>query len=177
LSVFISPYANVIVFSAFLVDNSSLKPYHTIVKILNYFTNYLGVEMMNQELNNNSRMDEVIPLEFHLSQNYPNPFKDKTVIKYCVGYKTRVKLTILDAEGEVIETLVDEEKKPGTYEVEFSACHSRESLPARLVSDESERDGKAGGNLIEGEFFYRLEAGDYSSEKKMILENESSHTH
>jgi hypothetical protein len=88
-----------------------------------------------------------------------------------------VKLTVLDAEGEVIDTLVNEEKKPGTYEVEFSTSRSRESLPARLVSDESERDGKAGGNLKEGEFFYRLEAGDYSSEKKMILENESSHTH
>ena len=116
--------------------------------------------MMNHALNNNSRMDEVTPLVFHLGQNYPNPFKDKTIIKYCVGYKTRVKLTVLNAEGEVIDTLVDEEKKPGTYEVEFSTCHSRES-----------------GNLKEGEFFYRLEAGEYRSEKKMILENESSHTH
>ena len=111
-------------------------------------------------LNNNSRMDEVTPLVFHLGQNYPNPFKDRTVIKYCVGYETRVKLTVLDAQGKVIETLVDEEKKPGTYEFSFSACHSRES-----------------GNLKEGEFYYRLEAGDYSSQKKMVLENESSQTH
>ena len=71
-------------------------------------------------LNNNSLMDEVIPLEFFLSQNYPNPFKEKTVIKYCVAYKTRVQITVYDSEGKEIEKLVDEEKSPGTYEVEFS---------------------------------------------------------
>lgn len=102
-------------------------------------------------LNNNSRMDEVTPLEFHLGQNYPNPFKDKTVIKYCVGYKTRVKLTVLDAEGEVIETLVDEEQKAGTYEVVFKSAVC--SLQSATES-----------------YYYRLEAGEYISEKKMILE-------
>jgi len=105
-------------------------------------------------------MNEFVPSEFNLSQNYPNPFREKTTIKYCVAYKTRVQITVLSSEGEVIEKLVDEEKKPGSYEVSFSACLSRESLP----------DGKAGGNLKEEEFFYRLEAGDYRNEKKMILQ-------
>ena len=101
-------------------------------------------------LNNNSRMDEVTPLEFYLSQNYPNPFKDKTTIKYCVSYKTHVNLTVLDAERNEIEKLVDEEKKPGTYEVEFkSAIGSRQ--------------------LAIGDYFYRLQAGDYSIEKRMQL--------
>jgi flagellar hook assembly protein FlgD len=102
--------------------------------------------------NNNSIMDEVTPMEFHLSQNYPNPFKEKTVIKYCVAYKTKVQITVYNSEGKEIEKLVDEEKQPGTYEVDFSTCHSRES-----------------GNLPDGYYFYRIEAGDYSSEKKMIL--------
>ena len=64
-----------------------------------------------------------------MGQNYPNPFKEKTVIKYCVAYKTRVQIVVYDSEGKLIVKLVDEEKKPGTYEVEFSAsaCHSRES--------------------------------------------------
>ena len=98
-------------------------------------------------------MDEVIPFEFFLSQNYPNPFKEKTIIKYCVAYKTRVQITVYDHKGNEIEKLVDEEKQPGTYEVEFSACHSRES-----------------GNLPEGYYFYHLEAGEYRSEKKMLLQ-------
>jgi hypothetical protein len=104
-------------------------------------------------------MNEFIPSEFFLSQNYPNPFKEKTIIKYCVAFKTRVQLTVYNSEGKVIEKLVDEEKNPGTYEIEFSAstCHSREggNLPA----------GRQGPK--EGSYFYRLEAGNYSSEKKM----------
>lgn len=121
-------------------------------------------------------MDELEPSEFYLAQNYPNPFKESTVIKYCVAYKTRVNLKVFNAEGKEIEQLVDEEKKPGTYEVEFSVCHSGlpperdgESLPARLVSDESERDGKADRNPDRGSYFYRLEAGEYRSEKKMLF--------
>lgn len=93
-------------------------------------------------------MNEFVPSEFNLSQNYPNPFKEKTTIKYCVSYKTRVKLTVFDAKGEEIEKLVDEEKKPGTYEVVFNCVETGQAPSLR----------------------YRLEAGDYSSEKIMILE-------
>jgi len=101
-------------------------------------------------LSSNSRMDDTTPLEFYLSQNYPNPFKEKTVIKYCVAYKTRVQITVYNSEGEEIEKLVDEEKKPGTYEVVFqSAVGSRQ--------------------LAIGDYFYRLQAGDYSIEKRMQL--------
>ena len=104
-------------------------------------------------LNNNSIMDEATPLRFRLSQNYPNPFKEKTMIKYCVAYKTKVQITVYDSEGEEIEKLVNEEQKPGAYEIEFSACHSCESRnpPGEI-------------------FYYRIEAGDYLSEKKMVLQ-------
>jgi hypothetical protein len=106
-------------------------------------------------LNNTSLMDKVIPLEFYISQNYPNPFREKTVIKYCVAYKTRIQITVYNTEGEEIEKLVDEEKNPGTYKVEFSAsaCHSGESR-----------------NLERETFYYCFEAGDYKSEKKMLLQ-------
>ena len=107
-------------------------------------------------LNNNSRMEEVTPLEFFLSQNYPNPFKDKTVIKYCVAYKTRVQLTVYDSDGNVIEKLVDEEKQPSTYEVKFNA-----------LVDHSGKSRK----LNDGYYFYRLKANDYTSEKKWFCKN------
>jgi photosystem II stability/assembly factor-like uncharacterized protein/flagellar hook assembly protein FlgD len=101
-------------------------------------------------------MDEVTPLEFFLSQNYPNPFKEKTIIKYCVAYKTRVQITVYNHKGKEVEKLVDEEKTPGTYEVEFSAlkCHSGESR-----------------NLPNGYYYYRMSTEDYSSEKKWLCIN------
>jgi len=102
-------------------------------------------------LKKESEIDEELPLEFFLSQNYPNPFKEKTIIKYCVAYKTRVQITVYNIEGEVIEKLIDEEKKSGTYEVVFqSAVGSRQAAS--------------------GSYYYCLEAGDYKSEKKMLLQ-------
>ena len=50
-------------------------------------------------------MDELVPSEFYLSQNYPNPFKEKTTIKYCVPDKTSIKLTVLDPDMTIIKEL------------------------------------------------------------------------
>jgi len=108
-------------------------------------------------LNNNSIMYEVTPLGFRLSQNYPNPFKEKTMIKYCVAYKTQVQITVYDSEGKEIEKLVNEEQKPGAYEVKFNA-----------LVDHSGKSRK----LDDGYYFYRLKANDYTSEKKWLCKNE-----
>ncbi len=105
-------------------------------------------------LTDDSLMNEVIPLAFHLSQNYPNPFKQKTSIKYCVAYKSRVQLTVLNSAGELIARLVDEEKNPGTYEIEFDAS-------VRISGEIRE--------MPSGRYVYRLEAGDYSSDKEMEI--------
>jgi 5-hydroxyisourate hydrolase-like protein (transthyretin family) len=107
---------------------------------------------MNSHLNN-AFTTELEPSVFYLGQNYPNPFKEKTKIKFCVASTTRITLTVYNDEGKVIKKLVDEEKDPGTYEVEFSACHSCES-----------------GHPEEGTYFYRLVAGDYKNKKKMSIQ-------
>jgi hypothetical protein len=107
-------------------------------------------------LNNN---DEVTPIKFFLSQNYPNPFSEKTVIKYCVAYKTRVQIAVYNTEGEEIEKLVDEEKEAGTYEVEFYVAQS-------AVEGSPVKGSKS--------YYYRLEAGDYKSEKRMQILNAGS---
>jgi hypothetical protein len=102
----------------------------------------------------NSLANEVIPLAFRLSQNYPNPFRERTRITYCVAWKTRVQITVLSSAGEVIDTLVDEERSPGTYEIDF------------CVSGGFSREGR---NLAGGKYCYRMEAEDYLSEKEMEL--------
>ena len=98
---------------------------------------------------------DLIPSEFHLSQNSPNPFSEKTTIKFCLAYKARVKLEVFDAERKVAKTLVDEEREAGTYEIEIDAT----SLP--------------GGGLgpSEGIYGYQLRAGHFSVTKKMVFLN------
>ncbi len=91
-------------------------------------------------------MEEIVPTEFQLSQNYPNPFKDKTLIKYCVPDKMKIMLEIFDSNGNKVKTLVDELKEAGTYKVELNAKE-----------------------LESGEYLYKLESRDYFETKKMIL--------
>ena len=100
---------------------------------------------------NNGYETDLEPTEFYLSPNYPNPFKEKTKIKYCVAYTTRVQLKIYDSKGDEIQKLVDEEKNPGTYEVEFYVA--QDSNPAKAIKT----------------YYCRLEAGDYRSKMKMEL--------
>jgi len=102
--------------------------------------------------------DEIIPLKFHLSQNYPNPFKQKTKIKYCVAYKTRVKITVFDSEGKMVSRLVDEVKEAGTYELKL------------LSADCCKASDKENDQLVDKIYSYCLEAGNYISNKQMILE-------
>jgi len=123
---------------------------------------------------NNTFLNDFEPAEFFLSQNYPNPFKDSTKIKYCVANRTRVLITVFNSDNEEIDKLVDAIKDPGTYEVEFSTCHSclpperdGESLPARIAA--KSRDDKADENPEDKIYYYRLEADDYRCEKKMEL--------
>ena len=91
-------------------------------------------------------MDELVPSEFYLSQNYPNPFKDKTTIKYCVPDKTFIKLTVLDSDMKILDELENEVKEAGTYEVKFN-----------------------GNEVQEGTYFYKLKAKDFVDIKKMVV--------
>ena len=55
----------------------------------------------------NGFTNHLVPNEFFLSQNYPNPFKEK--------------LSVYNSEGILIETLVDKEQNAGSYEIEFNS--------------------------------------------------------
>ena len=91
-------------------------------------------------------MEDLVQTEFKLNQNYPNPFKERTTIKYCVPDKARIGLEVSDSYRNKVKTLVKEIKEAGTYKVEFNAKE-----------------------LANGIYFYRLQAGDFIETKKMIL--------
>lgn len=106
---------------------------------------------MNDQLNN-SVINGLVPSVFYLGQNYPNPFKETTKIKYCVAYKTRVQIIVYEPDGEVIEKLVDEEKQPGTYEVEFIAAATH------IHTKDKQADEY---------YIYQMVADDFYSERRM----------
>ena len=54
-------------------------------------------------------MEDLVPTEYYLSQNHPNPFREKTVIKYCVPEEIRIKLEVFNGKKVKIKTLVDKE--------------------------------------------------------------------
>ena len=92
-------------------------------------------------------------LDFDLYQNFPNPFNPVTSIQYTVSSRQFVSLKVYDVLGNEIATLVNEEKQPGTYEVEFNTqSHSGE-----------------GRNLTSGIYFYQLKSGNFEETKKMLL--------
>lgn len=94
-----------------------------------------------------------IPNSFKLFQNYPNPFNPTTSIKYEVSSIMNVKLVVYDILGKEVATLVNEEKLPGSYEIQFNGSN----LPS------------AQGGLASGTYFYRLQSGSLSQTKKFVL--------
>lgn len=100
---------------------------------------------------NNGLSEELAPTEFYLGQNYPNPFREKTFIKYCIAYRTKVLLKVYDSAGKEVEKLVDEDQNPGTYEVVFQSAVGNRQLAI-------------------GNYYYRFEAGNYKCEKKMTIQ-------
>jgi hypothetical protein len=97
-----------------------------------------------------------VPYTFYLYQNFPNPFNPSTKIKYSVPYSSKVVIKVFDILGNEIETLVNEEKPAGTYEVEFNISSISGSVSAK-------------GGYASGVYFYQLRTNEYVETKKMIL--------
>lgn len=87
-----------------------------------------------------------LPQKFVLEQNYPNPFNPSTIIGYSIPKTSNVSLKIYDVLGRNVATLVNKVQEKGSYRVSFDASQ-----------------------LSAGVYYYRLEAGEFSSIKKMLL--------
>lgn len=109
--------------------------YGTILKTTNGGVS-VGIIKINQNL----------PNEFTLHQNYPNPFNPTTNIRFEISKSSDVKLKIFNILGEEISTLVNQFMLSGVYEVTWNA----ERYPS-------------------GVYFYRIENSYTSKTMKMIL--------
>ena len=87
-----------------------------------------------------------LPTNFSLEQNYPNPFNPVTNIKFSIPKLANVKLAVYDLLGREVESLVNQQLTPGTYEVNWNAA-----------------------KFSSGIYMYRLVSNDFSMVKKMSL--------
>jgi len=89
---------------------------------------------------------QTLPAEPALSQNYPNPFNQSTTITFSLPEPNIVTLIVYDLFGREVQTLMNEYKQTVVHRVNLSA-----------------------GSLSSGFYFYRLQIGDYSELKRMVL--------
>lgn len=93
-----------------------------------------------------------LPTEFKLEQNYPNPFNPTTKIRFSIPNVgmglalSTITLKVYDILGNEIATLINEQKAPGYYEMDFNAS-----------------------NYASGVYIYRLQSGNFISIKKMMV--------
>jgi hypothetical protein len=104
------------------------------------------IEAGNNYLSVNDEAKAEKPHSYNLDQNYPNPFNPITQIGYQLPASSFVVLRVFDVLGREIETLVDQHQNAGQHSVPFDAS-----------------------NLPSGVYFYRLQAGNYSAIKKLLL--------
>jgi hypothetical protein len=93
----------------------------------------------------------LLPDDFSLGQNRPNPFNPETVINYTLGKRSPVNITVYNIAGQKVAVLVDEVKTAGEHTVSW--------------------DGRdlSGRRVASGIYLYRMRAGDYKIAKKMIF--------
>lgn len=89
---------------------------------------------------------ENIPVGFSLGQNYPNPFNPSTNIKFSIPKGCKVQLSVYDAIGHELAKLINSYLSAGNYTAEWDAI-----------------------SYTSGTYFYRIEAGEFISAKRMIL--------
>jgi len=86
------------------------------------------------------------PYAFLLDQNFPNPFNPKTIINYQLSMFNYASLKVYDVLGNEAAALVNEKQSAGSYSVEFD-----------------------GSGFASGVYFYKLEAGEFTETKRMVL--------
>ncbi len=88
---------------------------------------------------------------FELFQNYPNPFNPSTTISFEIPDESQVKLAVYSSNGELVKTLLNEQKSAGKYTVVWDSKNN------------------SGEKVAAGVYFYRLSSKDFVQTKSMLL--------
>jgi len=148
-------YSNVTAAAGGLVENESYRMYSTLGEVSigmatadggSLVAGFWTVLVTPETGTPIEDLDLALPDEFRLEANYPNPFNPETTIQYGLPVPKRVSLKVYDSVGRLVNELLNESKAAGTYRVRFDAT-----------------------NLPSGVYFYRLEAGEFSEMRSMLL--------
>jgi hypothetical protein len=129
-------YANAIILGIDLEDLITNK-----INVVNHY----NAAYSPVSINNNDNL-AVLPCEFKLSRNYPNPFNPVTTISYRIPYKTKVTVAVYNVLGQKIKIIVDEIKDKGEYQLSWHAS-----------------------DFASGIYFFRMQADNKVVTRKAIL--------
>lgn len=111
-----------------------------------------GEAIINESTPQSLEIDvKAIPYTYELSQNYPNPFNPVTTIRYQLPEPGVVSLIVYNQLGQVVKTLVNEEKDAGYHRAFWSGTND------------------FGHQVASGVYLFRIQAGSFVEVKKMIL--------
>ncbi|HSG27688.1 MAG TPA: M1 family aminopeptidase, partial [Candidatus Krumholzibacterium sp.] len=103
------------------------------------------------DIASSSLTDAGIPALSYLSQNFPNPFNPVTTIGFGLGEESRVRIAVYDLRGRLVRVLTDGVWPAGSHDIVWNGLDS------------------SGVPVASGVYFYRMESGDTSTSKKMVL--------
>ena len=109
------------------------------------------VDESGREISVGLHRSSPLPSGYDLSQNYPNPFNPETTIAFDLPKSGRATLEIFNVLGELVATPVDQILAAGRHNVTFSGASA------------------SGGELPSGVYFYRLQADQFESTRKMVM--------
>ena len=95
--------------------------------------------------------DNINPIVFSLSDNYPNPFNPSTSIDFSIAEPSLVDLSIYDTSGRLVKTLVSENKGVGSYTINWNGTNNK------------------GVTVSAGMYLYKINTENYVETKKMLL--------
>jgi len=92
-----------------------------------------------------------LPTDFYLRQNYPNPFNFPTTIEFSIPSKGRVALDVIDCSGKHVVCLTYGQISTGIHSVVWNGKNFK------------------GGDVSSGVYFMRLQFGNETLIRKMLL--------
>lgn len=137
---------------------SSADPSHELMFVYNEYIDGvphvrdLTPEFVGGQVSLNARTPSLaLPTEFTLSQNVPNPFNPSTLVSFALPTAARVNLSIYNVLGQHVKTLVDTDMRAGYQTVTWDGTDN------------------TGHTVASGVYFYKLNAGDFTATKKMLM--------